>query len=86
VTELFPEPYVWARDRYRVFMDEHVYTNEAAIEREDDAALELLEALRGRAREAGLWARHVPPEAGGTGLGVLYYACLNEEIGRSTYA
>jgi acyl-CoA dehydrogenase len=86
VTELFPEPYVWARDRYRVFMDEHVYTNEAAIEREDDAALELLEALRGRAREAGLWAPHVPPEAGGTGLGFLYYACLNEEIGRSTYA
>jgi acyl-CoA dehydrogenase len=86
VTELFPEPYFRARDRYRAFMDEHVYPNEAAIEREDDAALELLEALRGRAREAGLWAPHVPPEAGGTGLGFLYYACLNEEIGRSTYA
>ena len=25
----------------------------------------------------------MPPEAGGTGLGFLYYACLNEEIGRS---
>jgi acyl-CoA dehydrogenase len=86
VTELFPEPYIRARDRYRAFMDEHVYPNEAAIEREDDAALELLEMLRGRAREAGLWAPHVPPEAGGTGLGFLYYACLNEEIGRSTYA
>ena len=67
-------------------MDEHVYPNEAAIEREDDDSFALLEELRGRAREAGLWAPHVPPEAGGTGLGFLYYACLNEEIGRSLYA
>jgi len=67
-------------------MDEHVYPNEAAIEREDDDALALLESLRSRARDAGLWAPHVPPEAGGTGLGFLYYACLNEEIGRSLYA
>ncbi|HEV8687766.1 MAG TPA: acyl-CoA dehydrogenase family protein, partial [Gaiellaceae bacterium] len=34
----------------------------------------------------GLWAPHVPPEAGGTGRGFLAYAHLNEEIGRSTYA
>jgi acyl-CoA dehydrogenase len=86
MTDLFPESHVEARTRYRAFMDEHVYPNEAAIEREDDDALALVEALRGRAREVGLWAPHVPPEAGGTGLGFLYYACLNEEIGRSTYA
>ena len=28
----------------------------------------------------------MPPEAGGTGQGFLYYACLNEEIGRSFMA
>ena len=67
-------------------MDEHIYPNEAAIEREDNDALALLAELREKAREAGLWAPHVPPEAGGTGLGFLYYACLNEEIGRSAYA
>jgi len=83
---LFPAEYVEARGRYRAFMDEHVYPNEAAIEREDDDALALLAELRERAREAGLWAPHVPPDAGGTGLGFLYYACLNEEIGRSAYA
>ena len=83
---LFPAEYVEARGRYRAFMDEHVYPSEAAIEREDDDALALLEELRDRARAAGLWAPHVPPEAGGTGLGFLYYACLNEEIGRSLYA
>ena len=83
---LFPAEYVEARGRYRAFMDEHIYPNEAAIEREDDDALVLLAELREKAREAGLWAPHVPPEAGGTGLGFLYYACLNEEIGRSAYA
>ena len=83
---LFSPEYLDARGRYRAFMDEHVYPNEAAIGREDAAALALVEELRGRAREARLWAPHVPPEAGGTGLGFLYYACLNEEIGRSTYA
>jgi alkylation response protein AidB-like acyl-CoA dehydrogenase len=83
---LFPQSYLDARDRYRAFMEEHVYPSEVAIEREDDDALALLETLRGHAREAGLWAPHVPPEAGGTGLGFLYYACLNEEIGRSAYA
>ena len=83
---LFPAEYVEARGRYRAFMDEHIYPNEAAIEREDNDALALLAELRESAREAGLWAPHVPPEAGGTGLGFLYYACLNEEIGRSAYA
>ena len=86
MTALFPPEYVDARARYRAFMDEHVYPNEAAIAREDDDAMALVEELRGRARAEGLWAPHVPPEAGGTGLGFLYYACLNEEIGRSTYA
>ena len=83
---LFSPEYLDARGRYRAFMDEHVYPNEAAIGREDAAALALVEELRGRAREARLWAPHVPPEAGGTGLGFLYYACLNEEIGRSAFA
>ena len=83
---LFPAEYVEARGRYRAFMDEHIYPNEAAIEREDNDALALLAELRENARAAGLWAPHVPPEAGGTGLGFLYYACLNEEIGRSAYA
>jgi acyl-CoA dehydrogenase len=83
---LFPPSYLEARSRYRAFMEQNVYPNESAIEREDDAAQELIASLQARAREAGLWAPHVPPEAGGTGEGFLYYACLNEEIGRSLYA
>jgi alkylation response protein AidB-like acyl-CoA dehydrogenase len=80
---LFPPEYLEARARYRAFMEEHVYPNEAALEREDDDSFALLADLRSRARSAGLWAPHVPPQAGGTGQGFLYYACLNEEIGRS---
>jgi acyl-CoA dehydrogenase len=34
----------------------------------------------------GLWAPHLPPEAGGSGHGFLAYAYLNEEIGRCAWA
>jgi len=74
------------RDRYRAFMQEHVYPEEAALEREDDAAQALIGDLRAHAKGEGLWAPHLPPEAGGTGEGFLAYAHLNEEIGRSVWA
>jgi acyl-CoA dehydrogenase len=74
------------RARVRAFMEEHVYPNESAIGAEDDAAFALLEELRAKARDAGLWAPHLPSEAGGTGEGFLAYAYLNEEIGRSMWA
>jgi alkylation response protein AidB-like acyl-CoA dehydrogenase len=87
VAELAPPPRIEElRARYRGFMEEHVYANEAAIAREDDAALELVDSLRERAKADGLWAPNLPPEAGGTGSGFLSYAYLNEEIGRSTWA
>jgi acyl-CoA dehydrogenase len=54
--------------------------------REDDEAETLLRDLRARAKAAGLWAPHLPPDAGGTGQGFLAYADLNEEIGRVTWA
>jgi acyl-CoA dehydrogenase len=74
------------RAQYRSFMEEHIYRNEAALSREDDAASALVTTLRARAKQAGLWAPHLPPEAGGTGQGFLAYASLNEEIGRVPWA
>src|SRR5581483_5338621 len=74
------------RHMYRAFMEEHVYAAEPVLAGEDDAADELMRSLRSRAKEAGLWAPHLPPEAGGTGQGFLAYADLNEEIGRSLWA
>jgi acyl-CoA dehydrogenase len=84
VTELAPTAEIAElRARYRAFMEEHVYPNERALESDD---VDVIRALRAKAKEEGLWAPHVPPEAGGTGRGFLAYAHLNEEIGRSTYA
>jgi acyl-CoA dehydrogenase len=84
VTELAPTAEIQElRERYREFMEEHVYPNERALHADD---AELIRALQAKAKEGGLWAPHVPPEAGGSGQGFLAYAHLNEEIGRSTYA
>jgi acyl-CoA dehydrogenase len=84
VTELAPtEEIQGLRERYRAFMEQHVYPNERELQADD---ADLIRKLRAEAKEAGLWAPHVPPEAGGTGQGFLAYAHLNEEIGRSTYA
>jgi len=67
-------------------MEEHVYPNEAALFREDGAADALIRDVQQEAKDAGLWAPHLPPEAGGSGNGFLEYAYLNEEIGRSFIA
>ncbi|MDX6471619.1 MAG: acyl-CoA dehydrogenase, partial [Gaiellaceae bacterium] len=74
------------RERVRGFMEEHIYPNEPALLAEDAAADELIADLQQRARDAGLWAPHLPPEAGGSGSGFIEYAYLNEEIGRSFIA
>jgi acyl-CoA dehydrogenase len=71
------------RARYRAFMEAHVYPAEAALQADDEETIVRLRAL---AKADGLWAPHLPPEAGGTGLGFLAYAHLNEEIGRSAHA
>jgi acyl-CoA dehydrogenase len=73
------------RARVRAFMAEHVYPNERILDREDDEAESLVERLRSLAKQEGLWAPHLPPEAGGSNGSFLTYAHLNEEIGRSRW-
>jgi alkylation response protein AidB-like acyl-CoA dehydrogenase len=87
VADLAPaEEFEELKGAYRAFMDEHVYPSETALDREDDDSDALIADLRARAKAAGLWAPHLPPEAGGNGRGFLAYAHLNEEIGRSVWA
>jgi alkylation response protein AidB-like acyl-CoA dehydrogenase len=85
-TVVIPDLVAERREQVRAFMDERVYPNEQALAREDDAADALIRELQQAAKDAGLWAPHLPPEAGGSGSGFIEYAYLNEEIGRSTYA
>jgi alkylation response protein AidB-like acyl-CoA dehydrogenase len=72
-------------EQVRKFMAERVLPNEQLLNREDASSDELVVRLRCEVRELGLWAPHVPPEAGGTGTGFLDYAYLNEYIGRSLW-
>ena len=43
-------------------------------------------ALQAEVKKLGLWAGHLPREAGGLGLSVMHYGLLNEVIGRSFFA
>ncbi len=85
--DLAPPPGVLeTRERVGSFMEEHVYPNEPNFDREDDESWALLDELREKVKDAGMWAPFIGPEAGGTGEGFLPYAYLNEIIGRSTWA
>jgi len=66
-------------------MFERVLPNEHILDQENDEADALVAKLRDEVRALGLWAPHVPPEAGGTGTGFLDYAYLNEHIGRTVW-
>src|SRR5262249_3211130 len=72
-------------EQVRTFMAERVLPNEQVLQRQEDEGERLLAQLRDEVRELGLWAPHVPPDAGGTGTGFLDSAYLNEHIGRSTF-
>ncbi|HEX8568362.1 MAG TPA: acyl-CoA dehydrogenase family protein [Caulobacteraceae bacterium] len=87
------------RDRVRGFMDEHVYPH---VETYNDQmrgfgadrwqVVPIIEALKPKARAAGLWNLFLPPsdhDAGefhGAGLTNLEYALCAEEMGRVTWA
>ena len=84
-------------DRLRGFMDEHIYPNEARYEQEVGEGerwkvLPVIEELKPRAREAGLWnlflniSDHDSGEWQGPGLTNLEYAPLAEEMGRAGWS
>jgi alkylation response protein AidB-like acyl-CoA dehydrogenase len=85
-TVVIPDAIAERRAAVCAFMEEHVYPNEAALTGEDDEADALVRELRQKAKDADLWAPHLPRAAGGSGSGFLEYAYLNEEIGRSFIA
>ena len=77
---------------YRVkllaFMDEHVYPNERTYVEQHEtgekwATPAIMEELKAKARDAGLWNLFLPDEEYGPGLTNLEYAPLCEIMGRS---
>src|SRR6056297_16308 len=80
------------RERVTEFMHEYVYPNEAAYEEYIDASEDrwvippVMEELKAKAKEAGLWNLFLPESEYGAGLTNLEYAPLAEIMGRSPIA
>ena len=80
----------------KTFMDEHIYPNEHAYEEQLTnspsrfAALPLMDELKAKAREAGLWNLFIPPSLASFsdhgGLSNFDYAPLAELMGRVLWA
>jgi alkylation response protein AidB-like acyl-CoA dehydrogenase len=71
--KILPHEQAWLR------LEEEIYP--ACIEDSDE-----VRALQAEVQQMGLWAGHLPREAGGMGLSVAEYGLLNEIIGRSYFA
>jgi acyl-CoA dehydrogenase len=80
------------KERLAAFMDEHVYPAEAVYERQREESGNphhhppIMEELKARAREAGLWNMFLPDAEHGAGLSNTDYAPLAEILGRSHIA
>jgi acyl-CoA dehydrogenase len=80
------------KERLTAFMDQHVYPAEAVYERQlrdsgdPHHQPQIMEELKARAREAGLWNMFLPDAEHGAGLSNSDYAPLAEILGRSHIA
>jgi acyl-CoA dehydrogenase len=72
------------RAKVAAFVGDKVLPAEVGLA-EDDLEV-VLQPLRKRAREAGLWTPHLPPEWGGLGVGPLGMALISQECGASALA
>jgi acyl-CoA dehydrogenase len=70
--------------RVRAFVQDVVLPNEVKVD--DDTFETVVEELRVKAREAGLWNPHLPAEYDGMGLGALGMALVSQECGVSVLA
>ncbi|HXF50651.1 MAG TPA: acyl-CoA dehydrogenase family protein [Dehalococcoidia bacterium] len=74
------------RAKVKAFMEEYIYPNEPLFHRGGPEAEALMKDLQARVKAMGMWAPHLPKEAGGMGIGFLPYVYMNEILGRSPYA
>lgn len=81
------------RDTILDFVETRIYPKEAEWFHYDETEFPKcaedhpeVKALQAEVKQLGLWAGHLPREAGGLGLSVLHYGLLNEILGRSFFA
>ena len=79
-------------DRLNAFMDDHIYPNQEAFYKQHDELPDrwlippMMEELKIKAKEAGLWNLFLPESERGAGLTNLEYAPLCEQMGRVFFA
>jgi acyl-CoA dehydrogenase len=72
------------KERVGRFVEEEAYPLEERIAERGSIDPEEVDALRARAREAGLAMLNMPPENGGIGLSMLGQVAIEEESGKAT--
>ena len=69
----------------RDFVREELMPHEREVEEAGALRKELLEELKAKAIEAGLYAANMPTEAGGAGLDAVTWVMYEKELGRTSY-
>jgi acyl-CoA dehydrogenase len=74
--------------RVKAYIAEDVLPAESQLRDPDDllASWDVIERLRDRARERGIFAPHLPEEYGGLGVGVLGMSLISQEVGAAPLA
>ena len=71
-------------------MESDIYPNEGFFHehniRRDPAGVARIKEIQAKTKAAGLWAGHLPSEAGGMGIGFMPFVYMNEILGRSPIA
>ena len=70
----------------RRFTEQELFPHEDEVERTGQVPPELVERIRSRSIEAGVYAANMPEEYGGAGLGPLTLALVERELGAASYA
>ncbi len=70
----------------RAFVERELYPYEDEVERSGAVRPELIEQIKTRAIDAGLYAANMPAEVGGGGLDTVTWVLYERELGRASYA
>ncbi|YBV97914.1 acyl-CoA dehydrogenase family protein [Phyllobacteriaceae bacterium JZ32] len=70
----------------RAFVENELYPHEAEVERTGILRRELVDEIKQKAIEAGLYAANMPEAVGGAGLDTVSWLLYEKELGRANYA